>query len=289
MREEIAVNFACGDARLYGILHLPSPASPAAALSAPTAVRGVLVVVGGPQYRAGSHRQFTLLARFLAAGGVPVMRFDYRGMGDSEGELRDFAAVDDDLRAAVDHFLASVPGMTEVALWGLCDGATAAGMYAAGDRRVTGLALLNPWIRTDSGIAAATLKHYYRGRLLERAFWTKLLRGRFDAGRALRSALGLVRDALVPAPAPAGAPAPLPDRLLAALARFDGHLLVMLSGADLTAKEFDDGTKGSDGWRRLLGAPRVTRHWLDQADHTCSRRAWQDQVSGWTRDWIGSW
>jgi exosortase A-associated hydrolase 1 len=284
MREEAAVNFACGDARLYGILHRPTPASPT-----PASRRGLLIVVGGPQYRAGSHRQFTLLARDLAAGGVPVMRFDYRGMGDSEGELRDFAAVDDDLRAAVDHFLASVPGMTEVALWGLCDGATAAGMYAAGDRRVTGLALLNPWIRTDSGIASATLKHYYRGRLLERAFWAKLLRGRFDAGRALRSAIGLIRQALAPAPAPAGAPAPLPDRLLAALARFDGRLLVMLSGADLTAQEFNGHTSGSDGWRRLLGTPRVTRHWLDQADHTCSRRAWRDQVSGWTRDWIASW
>ena len=280
MREETAVNFACGDARLYGILHQPEPALPLPA-------RGVLIVVGGPQYRAGSHRQFTLLARSLAAAGVPVMRFDYRGMGDSEGELRDFAAIDDDLRAAVDHFFASVPGLTEVALWGLCDGATAAGMYAAGDRRVTGLALLNPWIRTDSGIATATLKHYYRGRVLERAFWVKLLRGRFDAGRALRSAFGLVRTAV--APAAADATADLPHRLLAALVRFDGRLLVMLSGADLTAQEFNGQANGSDGWRRLLAAPRVTRHWLDQADHTCSRRAWQDQVGGWTRDWVGSW
>ena len=146
MREESAVNFACGDARLYGILHLPKPTLPAPA-------RGVLVVVGGPQYRAGSHRQFTLLARDLAAHGIPVMRFDYRGMGDSEGALRDFSAVGEDLRAAVDHFMASVPGMAEVALWGLCDGATAAGIYAAADRRVTGVALLNPWVRTDSGIA----------------------------------------------------------------------------------------------------------------------------------------
>ena len=280
MLEESAVNFACGDARLYGILHRPPPALPAPA-------RGVLIVVGGPQYRAGSHRQFTLLARALAAGGIPVMRFDYRGMGDSEGERRDFSAVDDDLRAAVDHFIASVPGMTEVALWGLCAGATAAGIYAAGDRRVTGLALLNPWIRTDSGIATATLKHYYRGRLLERAFWAKLLRGRFDAARALRSALGLLRAAR--APKPAGANTSLPERLLAALARFDGRVLVMLSGADLTAQEFDGQASGSDAWRRLLAAPRVTRHWLDQADHTCSRRAWQDQVAGWTRDWLGSW
>jgi exosortase A-associated hydrolase 1 len=278
MHSETALNFACGDARLYGILHLPQPAVPAPA-------RGVLIVVGGPQYRAGSHRQFTLLARDLAAHGVPVMRFDYRGMGDSEGALRDFSAVGEDLRAAVDHFMASVQGMREVALWGLCDGATAAGIYAAADQRVTGVALLNPWVRTDSGIAAATLKHYYRGRLLERAFWTKLLRGRFDAAGALRSALGLVRAARAPAPSAAS----LPERLLAGLDRFDGRVLVMLSGADLTAQEFDGQASASAGWRRLLEAPRVTRHRIEQADHTCSRRIWQDQVADWTRDWIRSW
>ena len=280
MLKESAVNFACGNARLYGILHRPQPALP-------VPVRGVLVVVGGPQYRAGSHRQFTLLARALAASGIPVMRFDYRGMGDSEGEARDFLMINDDMRAAVDHFIASVPGLTEVALWGLCDGATAAGIYAPGDRRVTGLALLNPWIRTDSGIAKATLKHYYRGRLLERAFWAKLLRGRFDAARALRSALGLVRAAR--AATPAGASVALPERLLASLERFDGRVLLMLSGADLTAQEFDDQAISSDAWRRLLATPRVTRHRLDQADHTCSRRAWQDQVADWTRDWLGAW
>ena len=280
MREESAVNFACAGARLYGVVHRPPTALPAFS-------RGVLIVVGGPQYRAGSHRQFTLLARALAAGGIAAMRFDYRGMGDSEGEARDFSMVDDDLRAAVDHFLASVPGLTEVALWGLCDGATAAGLYAASDCRVTGLALLNPWIRTDSGIATATLKHYYRARLLEPGFWAKLLRGRFDAGRALRSALGLARAAL--APAPVDASADLPDRLRAALTRFDGRVLVMLSGADLTAREFDGQTSACGDWRRLLAAPRVTRHRLDQADHTCSRRAWQDQVARWTRDWVVSW
>jgi alpha/beta superfamily hydrolase len=49
----------------------------------------VLVIVGGPQYRAGSHRQFTLLARSLAEQGFAVLRFDYRGMGDSTGAMRD--------------------------------------------------------------------------------------------------------------------------------------------------------------------------------------------------------
>lgn len=80
----------------------------------------------------------------------------------------------------------------------------------------------------------------------------------------------------------------LPDQLLAGLQRFDGRVLVMLSGADLTAQEFDGQTKGAD-WRRVLEAPHVTRHRLAQADHTCSHRVWQDQVAGWTQDWVSSW
>jgi exosortase A-associated hydrolase 1 len=275
MAEEIAVSFDCAGERLYGIVHRPL---------VPRA-RGLLVVVGGPQYRAGSHRQFTLLARALAAQGIPVMRFDYRGMGDSEGTLRDFSCVGADLRAAVDQFCASVPAMAEVALWGLCDGATAAAMYAAGDRRVTGVALLNPWIRTDSGIARATLKHYYRRRLAQAAFWAKMLRGRFNPAAAARSVWALLRAAGTRPPASAA----LPERLLAALEGFDGKVLIMLSGADLTAQEFAGLTASSPGWRSLLGAARVTCHRLAQADHTCSRRPWQDQVAAWTQQWIVSW
>lgn len=54
---------------------------------------GLLMVVGGPQYRVGSHRQFVLLARDLAAAGIPVFPFDYRGMGDSTGQARDFEGI----------------------------------------------------------------------------------------------------------------------------------------------------------------------------------------------------
>jgi len=67
----------------------------------------VLIIVGGPQYRVGSHRQFVLLARHLAAQGIPVMRFDVRGMGDSKGKPRNFGQLDDDLRAATDCFFAT--------------------------------------------------------------------------------------------------------------------------------------------------------------------------------------
>ena len=83
---EQALRIACAGDTLIGILAKPQR---------PAAV-GVLIIVGGPQYRAGSHRQFTLLARHLADAGHAVLRFDYRGMGDSSGDARDFLGIDAD-------------------------------------------------------------------------------------------------------------------------------------------------------------------------------------------------
>jgi exosortase A-associated hydrolase 1 len=279
MHEERALSFACAGERLFGILSLPAPTSTQA-----PATRGVLIVVGGPQYRAGSHRQFTLLARSLADAGIPCLRFDYRGMGDSEGGMRDFEAVETDLRAALDALFAELPQLRDVALLGLCDGAAAAVLYAGRDPRVRGLALLNPWVRTAAGAARATVKHYYAGRLADAGFWRKLAGGRLDWRAAARSALVNLRAMLGPR---SGAES-LPERLHAGLRRFDGRLLLILSGADLTAQEFAD-LAGTPKWRRLLRGRQVTRHDLAGADHTFSRRAWHDAVTAWTRDWMRAW
>ncbi|HEY0584958.1 MAG TPA: hydrolase 1, exosortase A system-associated, partial [Pseudoduganella sp.] len=167
MLDECALAFDCEGETLVGIL---SPAATAAR-------RGVLVIVGGPQYRAGSHRQFALLARQLAAQGIPALRFDYRGLGDSSGAARTFEHVAADIRSAIDAFQAAVPGLQEVVLWGLCDAAAAALFYGRRDPRVTGLVLLNPWARSAAGLARSTLKHYYWARLRDPALWRKLARG----------------------------------------------------------------------------------------------------------------
>jgi exosortase A-associated hydrolase 1 len=301
---DVAVAFDCAGAALVGILSLPERAEP----------RGVLIVVGGPQYRAGSHRQFTLLARALAADGIAAMRFDYRGMGDSEGDLRDFETAGEDLRAAIGEFMRRVPALRDVVLWGLCDGASAALLHAHGDARVAGMVLLNPWVRTTDGYARTTLRHYYLARLRDGDFWRKLLGGRFDVGAAARSFGGLViaaaRPASASASASASAPAAaaasagaaiaqpqqkaehaaaLPQRMLAGLQRFPGRVLLIISGKDLTAQEFLDLTAASKPWQKLLAAPRVRRHTLPDADHTFSRAAWRDEVALVTAAWVRSW
>ena len=282
--QEHAITFSCNAEPLYGIASVPETPSR----------RGVLIIVGGPQYRVGSHRQFALLARSLATQGIPALRFDYRGMGDSCGDARDFEDVGQDLRAAIDQFIGVVPGMQEVAVWGLCDGASAAMFYAAGDARVCGLVLLNPWVRTAGGHAKATLKHYYRDRLLQPALWRKIFAGKFDYRRAIGAFSALLVAARGKGATPAAAvvaatPAPLPERMFDGLSRFNGKVLLILSGRDLTAQEFSEVVKASRPWQKLLGSARVTRKELAEADHTFSRHAWRDQVSTWTGDWIKSW
>jgi exosortase A-associated hydrolase 1 len=280
--DEQALAFDCEGNSLIGVLS-------GAALAAE---RGILIVVGGPQYRVGSHRQFTLLARHLAQRGVPTLRFDYRGMGDSDGEVRMFERVGADIRCAIDSFFTSIPALKEVVIWGLCDAASAALLYVQQDARVRGVVLLNPWVRTQQGLARVHLRHYYVRRLFQASLWQKVVRGEFNVRRAAAALGKIVVDAMGRGPpsgsveeSPAGGSL-LPDRMEDGLRRFQGRVLLILSGNDLTAQEFKDLVARSSRWRGLLEDRRVTRHDLPEANHTFSRRDWRNQVERWTEAWV---
>ena len=280
---ETALICHCENSEMLGILHT----------GAPNATRGVLVVVGGPQYRVGSHRQFVLLARDLAQTGIPVLRFDYRGMGDAGGEFAGFESIDADICAALDVFCQQLPRLREIVIWGLCDAASAALFYAWRDPRVSGLVLLNPWARTEAGQARAYLRHYYLSRLISPDLWRKIRRGDFAFSAAWRSLWTLLGQAR---PVDSGKAVavhpeqrPLPERMADGWRRFHGPILLILSGDDLTAAEFRDMTRTVRTWRRLLAQPQVTVREYAEANHTFSRREWRDQVAVWTREWLQAW
>lgn len=274
-----AIGFACQGATLQGVL--TEPASPAAGSGI-----GVVVVVGGPQYRVGSHRQFVQLARLLAEQGHAVLRFDVRGMGDSTGNPRSFEALDDDIAAALDTLHAARPGLRHTLLWGLCDGASAALMYVArrADRRVSALCLANPWVRSEQSLAKAHVKHYYWRRLRQPEFWRKLLSG----GVALAAARELARNLrLSAAGAGAGPEAPADFRTLMARGwrGFGKPMLLLTSDDDYTAKEFLESVASRPEWAGALATAGLRHVALPEADHTFStvagRLAMQSALSAW--------
>jgi len=262
--------------------------------SVPCAARppscGVLIVVGGPQYRVGSHRQFLLLARRLAAAGYPVMRFDYRGMGDASGAMPGFEAVSNDVGAAIDAFRSAAPGLRKIVLWGLCDAASAALLYvqASADERVAGMVLLNPWVRSETSLAQTHLKHYYGQRLLQKEFWWKLCTGRMELLKSVRDLLRTAVLARRPGAAEAGTTvnASFQERMAGGGREFSGKILLILSSEDYTAKEFLEYAASSSGWSGLLDAPKVSRLDLADADHTFSSLTWRRSVEEATLAWL---
>lgn len=277
---EQALAFACQGEELLSIYSVPAP-------TAPPAATGVVIIVGGPQYRAGSHRQFVLLARALAAAGYPVLRFDYRGMGDSSGALRDFNAVEPDIGAAIDALQRQAPQVRRVVLWGLCDAASAALLYCheTNDARVQGLCLLNPWVRSTASLARTHVKHYYAQRLMERAFWAKLLSGKVAWG-ALSGLAKNVRLAFGRQGTGASPQKSYQDRMAVAWQRFGGRMLLLLSGEDYTAKEFMEYIAIDAAWADALQHPRLERHALADADHTFSDGASRLLVENLTLGWL---
>ena len=287
---EYPVVFPCNGDPLMGVIHRAKPG----------ARRGVVIVVaGGPQYRAGAHRQFVSLARKLSSrGGYPVLRFDLRGMGDSGGEHRGFQHSDPDQRAAVDALIASVPSVEEVVLFGECESASGILFYAFRDPRVRGVALVNPWVRTEGGRAEVIMKHYYLSRLMSADFWRRVRSGKFDVlgsardfiatcraylqGRKLRSQTGPDGDRDI-------TDLPLPVKTAVGLRRFTGPALILMSGNDYIAREFDEVVKSSQAWRGLLEQPRICRRDMEGADHTFSRDNWKSQASDWVCEWVASW
>ena len=273
--------FPCGVEHLVGIVAQP--------LADKARSTGVVIVVGGPQYRAGSHRQFVHWARAFAGAGYPCLRFDTRGMGDSTGQQRTFLQMGADIRAAIDALFQSHPSLQRVALCGLCDGASAALLYLGevSDARVKGLIMLNPWVRTEQTQARTVVKHYYWQRLRDLGFWKRLISGQVGAQSAADLFGNLKRMAVRGQPDPLTRDVPAyPSRMASTLASWTGQTLLVLSGKDYTAKEFLDCCSSDAIWARALSGQQLRRLDLPDADHTVSNTADRTAVEAASLAWL---
>lgn len=252
---------------------------------------GLLIVVGGPQYRIGAHRQYVHLARHCAGLGIPAMRFDYQGTGDSDGVTPGFEHVSADIHNAIDEFLEHVPEVRTVALWGLCEGASALLLGGAEHKATSHIILANPWVRSTSGLARAYVRHYYLDRLKSPDFWRKMFSGRFNIKPALSGFMSNIRKAFTPhsdsGPSLSEEDnSPFPDRMLSGLKDFQGKSLLILSEQDLVAREFNDLITADKEWRDTIRDKISRRLDIAETDHTFSTEKWRMAVAEGTANWL---
>jgi len=147
-----------GDRDLFGAFHAADEAAGA----------DLAVVLCAPfaEEKKCSYRTFVQAARTFAAAGVPCLRFDYFGTGDSEGEFRDFSP----LRAVRDIGAAAgrareMAGVSRVALLGLRLGGALA-LAAARDSSADRVILWQPVLSGRSFFDLTTKRQMLRKQLI---------------------------------------------------------------------------------------------------------------------------
>lgn len=208
---ERPVSLAGPDGPLFGIV------------TEPTAARrelSAVLVNAGPQRRTGPNRMWVEIARRWAAAGVPTLRLDAAGIGDSAGDSKVLARIAEFYRP---HYVEQVQASLEqlaaeglpprfVAL-GLCAGAYWSSHTALADERVAAVVMLNP--RTliyDKRAHTARRTRELRKRALMASTWRKAFSGELRLARHLETGRSLAAVA-------ATLPARTRERLLAARAR----------------------------------------------------------------------
>jgi len=126
---EEPVHFESNGNQLFGIFH---PASDR------NKEFGIIFANSGMQNRVGPHRLYITFARILSQRGYSVLRIDFPGIGESEGEVTEthFDAHNPDHTVSAINFMKDSKKIRRIALFGLCAGARNVIKAASFDHRV---------------------------------------------------------------------------------------------------------------------------------------------------------
>jgi pimeloyl-ACP methyl ester carboxylesterase len=222
-------------------------------LSEPLGERRELCAVllnAGPQRHTGPNRMWVEIARRWAARGVPTLRIDLTGIGDSDGDSVALARVASlyvpgyvqEVGAALEMLLArGLP--SRFLLLGLCSGAYWSMHAALQDGRIGGVIMLNPraLIWDQWGYTVERTRDL-RERLLLGSTWRRVLRGEITLARHLETAHQLAarairtplraRERIAVSRRERGAGGEPIDGLLDALRDRDQRVLLLLTGKE---------------------------------------------------------
>ena len=289
---------------LHGMLHSP-PSGDARNCC-------VLLLSPGIKGRIGPHRLYLKLAEHLAPMGFHVLRFDFHGLGDSEGDAEEEVLADlynaiqvgryvDDTFDAMD-WMQSHHRTDRFVGSGLCGGSITALLAAAKDPRICGLLGIGLPVTLDGGEATrgrfltAHQTQEARGELLHRLVrpwtWTKFLSGRSNyrvIWRVFRQVFGMkdtgAADQAAAAPAvdntnPLAAPAFL------GLLRSGRPALLAYSGADRLLSQFRERLEQPHQQELDACAASYRVHVIAEANHILSDPSWVSELQDVAGRWL---
>lgn len=295
---------------LYGMTHIPEM---------PLRKKTAIVLLSpGVKMRVAPHRLYVKMADALASLGYPVLRFDFYGLGDSEGDVPEellsnlYGSIQvgryvDDTRCAM-RWMTEHHGFNRFILAGLCGGAITGLLTARADPQVEGLLALGIPVILDSSDIETTkyisdgqinrLQERYMRKLFKPKAWLRFLTFQSDYRVVLRV---LHRKLLAgtrksdPEPSQSSTETRANDNTnpLFAPAFFDmisskKRILLIFSGSDRLGSEYEE--KFVNRHRARL---KAYDEWFDQitlpeANHILSMPIWQEQMLDHCKRWLSN-
>jgi dienelactone hydrolase len=286
---------------LSGILHAPARPSRSA----------VILLSPGMKSRVAPHRLYNRMAAAFAADGYYVLRFDFHGLGDSDGTLG-LARVAElygsiqlgryvpDTLAAVE-FLRRTCGVDRIVAGGLCGGAITGLLAASTSADVHGLLGLGLPVVLDTPGADKyrfmthgqlnRLRSRYFRKLLDVRAWLRLLTFRSEFRLLLKSlkAKRAPKPAAVD-PASPGAPTDNTNPLFApaflGMAASRRPMLLVFSEMDRLWWEFEEKFLNRHREQLAQHDSGVDILMIKGANHVFTLEAWQIELIDHSRQWL---
>jgi pimeloyl-ACP methyl ester carboxylesterase len=293
--------------KLFGTLHSPAPGAPRRPC--------VVLLSPGVKMRVGPGRLYVPLTQALNELGHAVLRFDFFGLGDSEGELAETMLADIynhiEVGRYVDDTIAAIAwlrtqGHDRFVLGGLCGGAITALLAARREPGVIGLLSLGMTVTLASN--AATPGKYLTGKQLDgkrSQYFRNLLRPaslwRFVTFRSDYSTIwhSMKRLLVKPKVKPVAAADPVaqpPEQRgnanpLFPPAYFDflqrgGKALMIFSEKDRLWSEYEEKFEQPFAERLKPLEAQIEKHVIANANHVMSLSEWQREMVDVSRNWI---
>lgn len=267
------------EGQLVGIVSHPAGGKP---LTPPATA--VIALPAGVLHRVGPHRLHVALARRLAGRGLPALRLDLGGIGDSlatsdAATFRDSAVAD--TRAAMTG-LEDALGARRFVLFGICAGADNALATALADDRVAGVVLVDAAVYPTPRSLVRELRRRLAGPggLPDAARW-----GARHARDRLRAELARIRRRGAAAPPSERRENPPFEAFGSQLARLaDRGAGVLVVYAGIYGEGYNDADQIYEWFPALRG--RIDRAYFPDANHTFTQLDDQAALIDATLRWI---